>query len=76
MSGGPSLPVIGALLGHKDVVTTQRYAHLGASPLRQAADDIASRIAAALASQSAARGNAVRAPESRPATVLPSERRA
>jgi site-specific recombinase XerD len=27
-AGGLSLPVIGALLGHKDPKTTQRYAHL------------------------------------------------
>lgn len=27
-SGGASLPLIGALLGHRHVATTQRYAHL------------------------------------------------
>ncbi|QLC24943.1 tyrosine-type recombinase/integrase [Parasphingopyxis algicola] len=34
--GGFSLPVIGALLGHRDVKTTARYAHLADSPLRKA----------------------------------------
>jgi len=41
---GLSLPVIGALLGHTQPVTTQRYAHLAASPLRQAADVIGLHI--------------------------------
>ena len=35
-SGGQSLPVIGALLGHSTPVTTQRYAHLFDDPLRRA----------------------------------------
>lgn len=47
-AGGLSLPMIGALLGHTQAATTQRYAHLAASPLRQASDVIGSRIAAAL----------------------------
>lgn len=38
VSSGYSLPVIGALLGHKDSGTTQRYAHLSSDPLRAAAD--------------------------------------
>lgn len=45
---GLGLPVIGRLLGHNDVSTTQRYAHLDAAPLKRAADDISSRIADAL----------------------------
>jgi integrase len=48
---GLGLPVIGALLGHLDAATTQRYAHLQQDPLRQAADIIASKIDAALKSQ-------------------------
>ncbi len=40
------LPIIGKLLGHKNVETTSRYAHLAADPLRNAADAIASSLAA------------------------------
>lgn len=43
--GGLSLPILGALLGHSQPQTTQRYAHLAADPLLQAADRIASEIA-------------------------------
>ncbi len=45
---GDSLLVIGALLGHKDQATTQRYAHLSADPLRAAADKISKQISAAM----------------------------
>jgi integrase len=45
---GLGLPVIGALLGHTQAATTQRYAHLAADPLKQASDLIGGRIAAAL----------------------------
>jgi integrase len=41
---GLGLPVIGALLGHKEAATTQRYAHLAADPLRRAADLISVEI--------------------------------
>jgi integrase len=37
-SGGQSLPMIGALLGHTQAQTTQRYAHLYDDPLREAAE--------------------------------------
>jgi site-specific recombinase XerD len=47
-SAGFSLPLIGALLGHAEVATTQRYAHLGNDPVRQANEAIGTRIAAAL----------------------------
>ncbi len=43
-SGGLSLPVIGALLGHSNPTTTARYAHLAASPVHQAADQIGAII--------------------------------
>ena len=46
--GGMSLPVIGALLGHRNNSTTQRYAHLADDPLRAAAEAIGSRIEDAL----------------------------
>jgi integrase len=45
---GLSLPVIGALLGHKHAATTARYAHLAPGPLRTANDAVGSRIAAAM----------------------------
>jgi integrase len=38
--GGLSLPIIGRLLGHSQVRTTQRYAHLADDPLREATDKI------------------------------------
>ena len=46
-SGGLSLQIIGALLGHTVARTTQRYAHLGDSPLKEAADRIGGVIAGA-----------------------------
>jgi integrase len=45
---GLSLPVIGALLGHKHAATTARYAHLAPGPLRTANDSVGSRIAIAM----------------------------
>lgn len=48
-SGGDSLLVIGALLGHRDAKTTQRYAHLQDDPIRAAANRISGAIAAAMA---------------------------
>jgi integrase len=46
--GGMSLPVIGALLGHRETATTARYADLSDDPLRTAADAIGQEIAEAL----------------------------
>ena len=43
-----TLPIIGKLLGHASVATTQRYAHLADDPLRRGADVIAARIKLAL----------------------------
>jgi integrase len=48
VSGGASLPIIGALLGHAHSATTQRYAHLSDDPRRAASDAVGSQIAAAL----------------------------
>jgi len=48
VAGGVSLPVIGALLGHKHAATTGRYSHLSADPLRTANDLVGMRIAAAM----------------------------
>jgi integrase len=49
VSGGASLPIIGAMLGHTQVQTTQRYAHLYDEPLRQAANHVGNAIDAAVA---------------------------
>ncbi len=46
--GGLSLPVIGALLGHKHSGTTARDAHLSADPLRAANEAVGARIEAAM----------------------------
>ena len=40
VSGGMSLPLIGALLGHSQPSTTARYAHLAIGPLRDAVEKI------------------------------------
>ncbi len=47
-SGGLSLPMIGALLGHSQSQTTERYAHLCADPLKEATNMIGNRIWAAM----------------------------
>jgi integrase len=43
---GESLPMIGKLLGHTQVQTTARYAHLAADPVKAAAERVSSNIAA------------------------------
>jgi len=45
---GLSMPLIGGLLGHSQVGTTQRYAHLAPSPLQEASEGIGARLAAAM----------------------------
>jgi integrase len=45
---GEGLPMIGKLLGHSQVQTTARYAHLAADPIKQAATRISERLAEAL----------------------------
>ena len=47
VSEGASLPLIGALLGHSNPVTTARYAHLLQNPLRAAATKVGNIITAA-----------------------------
>jgi integrase len=49
---GESLVLIGALLGHRQAATTQRYAHLSDNPLRAAANRISGRVDAALKGRS------------------------
>jgi integrase len=45
---GETLPIIGKLLGHTQVQTTARYAHLANNPVQNAADRISFQIAHAL----------------------------
>jgi integrase len=47
-AAGLSLPMIGKLLGHTQVQTTARYAHLAADPMMQAANTIGHTIAGAM----------------------------
>ena len=53
-AGGGSLLVLGKLLGHRNASTTERYAHLSADPMRQAAEAIGQRIKAALGREAGA----------------------
>lgn len=46
VSAGASLPLIGQMLGHTQVQTTQRYAHLYDDPLRKAANMVGDVITA------------------------------
>jgi integrase len=48
VASGQGLPMIGKLLGHTQVQTTARYAHLAADPVRSAADSVASSLQQAL----------------------------
>jgi integrase len=48
VASGQGLPMIGKLLGHTQVQTTARYAHLAADPVRNAADSVASSLQQAL----------------------------
>jgi integrase len=48
VAAGQGLPMIGKLLGHTQVQTTARYAHLAIDPVKAAADAISKKIAAAL----------------------------
>lgn len=44
VSNGKTLPMIGKLLGHSQVQTTARYAHLAVSPVVDAANDVTALI--------------------------------
>jgi integrase len=46
-SGGASLPLIGALLGHSNPATTFRYSHLFSDPQRAAVEQVGALITAA-----------------------------
>jgi integrase len=47
VTSGLTLPIIGRLLGHTQVRTTARYAHVADDPLRDAAQKISAQIAGA-----------------------------
>jgi integrase len=64
-SGGLTLPVIGALLGHTDSATTARYAHLVESSRKRAAEQTSAAIATALV------GRAVREQEAQTPPLAP-----
>jgi integrase len=42
------LPIIGKLLGHRDLKSTQRYAHVASDPAKAAAASIAGEIKGAM----------------------------
>ena len=46
--GGESLPMVGRILGHTQVQTTARYAHLADDPLQRASERIASSLKQAM----------------------------
>ncbi|WRH77386.1 MAG: tyrosine-type recombinase/integrase [Sphingobium sp.] len=48
VGAGQSLPMIGALLGHTQVQTTARYAHLASAPVKGAAEIISDLLERAL----------------------------
>jgi integrase len=52
LARGDALAVIGAILGHADVKTTSRYAHLADNPVRNAANEISKSVHAAFVGKS------------------------
>ena len=52
LASGQTLPLIGKLLGHTDIGTTQRYAHLADDPVKAAADRISGSIEGAMSGNS------------------------
>jgi integrase len=45
VAAGQGLPMIGKLLGHTQVATTARYAHLASDPVKAAAEQVSRAIA-------------------------------
>lgn len=56
-AAGMGLTVVGRLLGHADVKTTNRYSHFDADPLRRAANAVGSTLAAAMGESSGQNGH-------------------
>ncbi|HEV2100510.1 MAG TPA: tyrosine-type recombinase/integrase [Stellaceae bacterium] len=67
---GDSLQVIGRLLGHSKITTTQRYAHLSLDPVKDAVERIAGRIAAKLIPGGTAENRVMRIPFMVPVPLL------
>ncbi len=63
VAGGASLPIIGAILGHREVCTTQRYAHLADNPVRAATDLISKQIERAMSGESVVESEIVQSGE-------------
>ena len=55
VAAGQGLPMIGKLLGHTQVQTTARYAHVAADPVKAAAEQVSAVIAASIAGENAKR---------------------
>jgi integrase len=51
-AAGMNLPLVGRLLGHKELATSLRYSHLAADPVRAASQEVGRLITDALARQS------------------------
>lgn len=45
-SGGATLQIVGKLLGHTQIATTERYSHLAEDPIKQANEEVGQKIAA------------------------------
>jgi integrase len=54
VQSGESLFLVGKVLGHRQVSTTERYAHLTANPLRMVAENTARKLKAAMTGEQAA----------------------
>ncbi len=67
---GDSLQVIGRLLGHSKITTTQRYAHLSVNPVRDAVERIGGRIAAKLIPGAEGENRVMRIPLMVPVALL------
>lgn len=52
-AGGMGLPIIGKVLGHADLATTARYAHLADDPIKKAVQSISNNIAGSMSNTSA-----------------------
>ena len=56
VAAGQGLPMIGNLLGHTQVQTTARYAHLAAAPVKEAANQVSESIATMIGASASSAG--------------------
>jgi integrase len=56
VAAGQGLPMIGKLLGHTQVQTTARYAHLAADPVKEAANQVSESIATMIGASASSAG--------------------